>query len=279
MKGECIDVTAVQSLYPPILRFKIRLKNDEGFLWHNFSYNGELKLALENVIVGRLEVEFAMFKMEPKAEYEIEPVIELDYRKLDFIEEKRKGDISLYLQLNLLGVGQRGTEEFEKSMARGLRVTAFHVYSPNLTNVVIPQSKWVKILEKLGYGKFKIVELQIPSIPSGVIDDAVASFEKAKSKFNEGDYVQVLINCQDVMDKIGKATKPFRLKLEEYLGKEKFERVNKFKGVFEAFLGLRHEVALEKEQIVRRDGELALQTTVALLNYFVRRLKELKEKP
>lgn len=277
MTGELIDIEAVQSYYPPILRFEVRVKNDESNTWHNFGYGGEVS---SKGIIGTIDVHFETFRIEPKQEREIFLVIELDYRKLDFIEEKRKKNLVLSLRLDLLGVWQRLTrasvlEDLAESMARGLTVESFEVGSPRRRNILIPQSKWVDILKKLGYGKFKIVELQLP-IPSGVINGAIESFDKAKKKLNEGDYVKVLVECQNVIEKIGKARKPYKAELQELLG-EKLKRIGTFQGSLEAFLGFRHDVALTKERILRKDAELALHSTLALLNYFSRRLAELKK--
>lgn len=282
MKGECVDVRAVQGYYPPRLRFNVRLKNDTNNLWYIFGYGGLVQLYEEKIEIGTIDTIFRRFELKPNEERDISPTIELDYRKLDLIEEKRTGDLHLGLLINFLGVYLLPTtppefETLEKAMARGLSADSCWIKSPGYGMILIPQSKWVKILEDLGYGKFKIVELQIPTIPSGVLEDAISSFEKAKRKLNEGDYVKVLMNCQDVMDKIGKTVKPVKPKLEQLVGKEKLGRISSFKGVFENFLGLRHEVALEKP-IIRKDAELALHTTLAILNYFARRIAELKGK-
>ena len=282
MEGECIDVRAVQGYYPPRLRFDIRLKNNTSNFWYVFSYGGLMRASKEKIDIGAVDTVFERFDIAPNDEHRISPTIELDYRKLDLIEEKRIGDLYLELRIDLLGVylhrTAQGFETLEEGMSRGLQVDNFWVKSPNYSAILVPQSKWVKVLEGLGYGKFKIVELLIPSIPSGVLDNAIESFEKAKVKLKEGDYVKVLMHCQDVIDKIGKAIKPVRVELEQHLGKDKFNRIGKFKRTFEGFLGLRHEVALEKEPIIRKDAELVLHTTLALLNYFAKRLLELKEK-
>ena len=282
MEGECLGLRALQSYYPPRLQFDIRLRNNTGNFWYVFGYGGVMRATKEKIDIGVVDTVFERFEIAPNREYRILPKIELDYRKLDLIEEKRTGDLYLELRIDLLGVylspRAQGFETLKDGMSKGLQVDKFWVKSPNYSAIIVPQSKWVTVLEGLGYGKFKIVELLIPSIPSGILDNAIKSFEKAKVKLNEGDYVKVLMHCQDAIDKIGKAIKPVRVELEQRLGEDKFKRIGKFKGTFEGFLGLRHEVALEKEPIIRKDAELVLHTTLAFLNYFARRLAELKEK-
>ena len=282
MEGECIDLSAVQGYYPPRLQFDVRLKNNTGHIWVVFGYGGLLRATKEKIYVGAIDTVFERFDIAPNEEHRILPKIELDYKKLGLIEEKRTGDLYLQLRIDLLGVNLHpradGFEMLKEGMLRGLQVDSFWVRSPGYSQIIVPQSKWVRVLDGLGYGKFKIVELLIPSFPSGVLDDAIESFEKAKVKLNEGDYVKVLMHCQDVIDKIVKATKPVRVKLEQCLGKDKFERIGKFKGALESFLGLRHEVALEREPVLRKDAELALHTTLAFLNYFAKTLAKLKEK-
>jgi len=278
MEGECIGVRALQGYYPPRLAFDIRLKNNTGEYWIIFGYGGHVKATDERIDIGTIETGFYRLNMLPDHEYRISAEIELDYKKLDLIEEKRKDDLYLELRMDLLGASFRSNENLREGMSRGLFVNEVWVKSPGHSAIIIPQSEWVKILERLDYGKFKIVELLIPSFPSGVLDNAIESFEKAKVKLSEGDYPEVLIHCQNVLDKIGEAIKPFKSELKERLGEEKFKRLDEFKRALENFLGLRHEVALEKELIIKKDAELALHTTLAFLNYFARRLAELKEK-
>ena len=278
MEGECIGVRALQGYYPPKLAFDIRLKNNTGEYWLVFGYGGHVKATDERIDIGTIETGFCRLDMQPDQEYRISAEMELDYKKLDLIEEKRKDDLYLELRMDLLGASFRSNEDLREGMSRGLFVNEVWVKSPGHSAIIIPQSEWVKILERLDYGKFKIVELLIPSFPSGVLDNAIESFEKAKVKLSEGDYPEVLIHCQNVLDKIGKAIKPFKSELKERLGEEKFKRLDEFKRALENFLGLRHEVALEKELIIKKDAELALHTTLAFLNYFARRLAELKEK-
>jgi len=283
MEGECTEIKAVQGYYPPLLGFDIRLKNNTDFYWYVFSYVGLMRTYRKKVIIGRSEVVFERFEIPSKGERNISVIIELDYKKLDLIEEERRGDLLLELGIDLLGIKCEarpdGFELLSEAIGRGLYADKIWAKSPNYHCILVPHSKWVEILGKLDYGKFKFIELMVPSVPTGILDSAIESFEKAEIKLNEGDYAKVLVHCQDVIDKIGKAVKPFEFELKEQLGKNKFDRVGRFKGSLEHFLGLRHEVALEKEEpIVRKDAELALHTTLAFLNYYARRLAELKEK-
>ena len=278
MEGECIGVRALQGYYPPRLAFDIRLKNNKDYHWFIFGYRGYVRATDERIDIGTIETVFCRLEIPPNREYRISAEMELDYKKLDLIEEKRKDDLYLELHIDLLGASFESDEGLNVGMSRGLYVDEVWVKSPGHSAILIPQSEWVKILERLDYGKFKIVELLIPSFPSGVLDNALESFEKAKVKLSEGDYPEVLIHCQNVLDKIGEAIKPFRPELKERLGEEKFKRLDEFKRALKNFLGLRHEVALEKELIIKKDAELALHTTLAFLNYFARRIAELKER-
>jgi hypothetical protein len=247
------------------------------FAWFVYAFMGKVSNYETGITIADVNTSFVDFRLSPNDEHIIHIEFELDYKKLGFIEEKRKGDQKFRCYINLLGVkmGQKasGHESFAEAIGRGLNPCDMYVTSANLDH--IHESQWVKILEELGYGNFKIVELQIPSIPFGILDEAFVSFDKAKQALNEGNYVEVLVKCQDVIDKIGKETKPIKSELEKLMGEEKFKRLGTFKGTFEAFLGLRHEVALDKEPIKRKDAELALHTTLALLNYFARRISEL----
>ncbi|MEA2033673.1 MAG: hypothetical protein U9N41_08845 [Euryarchaeota archaeon] len=117
-------------------------------------------------------IDFETFEIAPKEEHNLNPIFELDYKKLDLIEENRKGNLNLKLELDLHGVSRRrrgdGTfDTLQVAMADGLKVRKINVHSPNYHyEIVIPQSIWVEILEKLDYGKFKIIEMVIPTTPS-----------------------------------------------------------------------------------------------------------------
>lgn len=258
------------------------LKNNSSLFWRVFAYRGNIRFHETGYTIAEANGAFVDFQLEPKGECPLKLEIELDYRKLDFIEETRKGDLKLRCYLNLLGVQMQqkasGFEGFAEAFQRGFKIADVEIQSGNFDHILIHESQWVKILKGLGYGNFQIVELQIPSFPSGILDNPFTSFNKAKQELNEGNYVEVLVKCQDVIDKVGKATKPFKPQLENLMGEEKLKRVGTFKGTFANFLGLRHEVALDKEPIIRKDAELALHTTLAILNYFARRMSELKKR-
>jgi len=284
MLGELISVHAVQKIIPR-LSFNIRLKNNNDAHYRFFAYRGSIqfhKAPEIPVTIADVIGDFVDFSLSPQREHTFNVEVELDFKKLDFLEEKREGDVELRCYLNLFGVMMQsrasGFEGFSEAIQRGFSTKGVWIKSGNFDHIHIHQSQWAKILKGLGYGDFKIVELQIPLVPSRTLKDAFTSFDKAKQEFNEGNYVEVLMKCQDVIDKIGKATKPIKPRLENLMGKEKFKRVGTFKGTFEGFLGLRHEVALDKEPIKRKDAQLALHTTLAILNYFARRIAELKRK-
>ena len=197
MEGECIGVRALQGYYPPKLAFNIRLKNNTGEYWLIFGYGGHVIATDKRIDIGIIEPVFCRLSIAPNGENRISAEMELDYKKLDLIEEKRKDDLYLELRMDLLGASFRSNEDLREGMSRGLFVNEVWVKSPGHSAIIIPQSEWVKILERLDYGKFKIVELLIPSFPSGVLDNAIESFEKAKVKLSEGDYPEVLIHCQN----------------------------------------------------------------------------------
>ena len=160
MEGELVDIRAKQGYYPPRLEFDIRLKNTEDGIWHIFAYKGIIKLE-PNIYLG-MDIDFETFEIAPNKEYNLRPIFELDYKKLDLIEEDRKGDLTLKLELDLLGVfckrkGDGTFDDLQVAMAGGLKMgEKISVHSPNRRGeIVIPQSTWIKTLKTLDYPEFR----------------------------------------------------------------------------------------------------------------------------
>ena len=145
MEGECIGVRALQGYYPPRLAFNIRLKNNSDFHWFIFGYEGHVIATDKRIDIGIIEPVFCRLDIAPNGEHHISAEMELDYKKLDLIEEKRKNDLYLELRMDLLGAYFRSNEDLREGMSRGLYVDEVWVRSPGHSAILIPQSEWVKI--------------------------------------------------------------------------------------------------------------------------------------
>jgi len=286
MKAEIVDLKAIQGHYPPRLRFHVRLKNDTNNYWYIYGISGLMTTHdPPRVQLGTIDVIFDHIEMNIKEEQDIYPEIELDYRKLDLLEEKRKGPMYLELLINLLGIylrpKEQGFESLEEAFqSRGLRVERISVNSPNLTGIMVPQSTWVEVLEGLDYGKFILVELPLPTLKQGVsIDDAIKHFINAKASFMEGNWSEVLTNCRKSLDSLNSAIETGAVNLERLFNEDEIKRKYsdipdrylksyKIKGIIEKTREFSH-IGPHIEIIpLKSDAELALNQTGAILGYF-----------
>lgn len=283
MIAELISIKGQQGFYPPRLEFTIRIKNDDYSIWYVFAYKGELELKGKNrLILGESEISFRRFELSPKSEEEIYVIFEFDYKKLDVIENNRKGDLDLGLRLNMLGAYSTPTEAGDEplDLGRGLLEKTVPVISPSSKNMVIPQSKWVEILERLGYRKFKVMEIPIPEIPSEeTLNRAMEFFEEANKKFSEGKNYDVLGDCRNTINELLKVIKMHESDLKTLLGDTLFERAKNCMDKFKLFLDLgeHKEIPVDKvRKIDREEAELALYFSLTLLKYFSEKIAELR---
>lgn len=287
IEGEFVKIGVLQGIYPPRLYFKIKLKNREKIGYNFFGYKAELILTNEYKTIAS-SVNFENFTMLSEHERNIEPAFELDYKKLGFIEEKRAGDISLKIRLKIIGISRNpkteGYENISEGLSHGFVTDDISIRSPEYRDeIVIEQSKWLKILEKLDYGKIKIVELSIPTItPDTIFNRALEHFENGKKKLYLGKYDDVLTSCIHVIEEIDRLInldekeRKGKHNLIQIMGKEKTKALKDIKELFnKKFLHFgEHQARPVPVKIDRPDAELALHFTLAILNYFARQVVE-----
>ena len=119
IEGEFVKIGVLQGIYPPRLYFKIRLKNRDNNRYNFFAYTAELILANEYKTIAS-SVNLESFEIFSGYERTIEPAFELDYKKLDFIEEKRMGDISFKIRLKIIGISRNPKTEGYENIPEGL---------------------------------------------------------------------------------------------------------------------------------------------------------------
>jgi hypothetical protein len=285
MKAQIVNLEAIQGHYPPRLRFRVRLKNDTDNYWYIYGISGSMRtFETPSVQIGTTDVIFNHIEINAKEEADISPEIELDYRKLELLEEKRKGNLYFDLLLDLFGIYSRpiekGFESLEKALSRGFQVERISVDSPNRRGIMVPQSTWVEVLEGLDYGKFILIELPLSPLKQGVsIDDAIKHFINAKASFMEGNWSEVLTNCRKSLDSLNSAIETSAVNLERLFNedeikskypdiKDKYLKSYKIKGIIEKTRELSH-IGPHIEIIpLKSDAELALNQTGAILGYF-----------
>ncbi len=124
-------------------------------------------------------------------------LVPLDLFRIQYIEERRSGDVSLRLDITPwiakhYRVARKeplsGYEQFE---------TNFHQLS-----VQVPQSHWIQnILPGLGYGRIHLIEVPIPATAIGEgLTKTVTELQHAQDAFTNGDYNKSLLFCRNAIE-------------------------------------------------------------------------------
>jgi len=285
MKGTLIGVRGTETSIPPKLTFDIEVENESHDIrvW-GFAWSGEVGLEDPRLDLGNLKIEFRKDRFEPLKKRNIRFEWEIDYPKLEQVEERRKGgNLFLNIRLNLLQASLPETETMPISLHE-LDSAEIPVSSPGHSGVFIAKSVWEEQLEKLGYGKVEYLELCLPPPPMGTqLDVALSHLMKAKEDFNSGEHPDVLTSCRRAIDELQKLfgsnederkifiarTLQDEKKAEDY--RDLLEVVQKAKNFASGGPHIYWVKAAD-----RRDAEFALRITWAIVGYFAKNLARLK---
>lgn len=201
----------------------------------------------------------------------------LDAYRIQKIEEKRKGDLKIRLDLLFIValyeplVPESGKKQNISQYLTGIESSLVQL------NIEIPQSHWVdKVLPPLGFGEYFIIE-----VPRGknIIQEAWKYIEKAEAAFNSWNTEGVYSNCRELgtlLDRTMKAK--FRANHFAYIEKwsRAYEKFDHF-----ASLGL-HLEDIKKSpkyapgdvKIGKADAEHLIIVTKALIKYAAELLQE-----
>ena len=221
--------------------------------------------------------------------------IPLDLYRIEKIEERRRGDISLRLSGSALiaehpsvtKTGPDKRQEYKKDVEEFTRGRFNIPFS-------IPHSLWVdKILPGLGYGKVKLIEVPIPEkIVPDTFQKALTELQEAQRYFVEGDYDKVVAHCRSAVQLI-----PESLKIDlSGIERPGFnDKTKKFLDEFSSFLNDSKREALEtiikatwrlssvphhpqpSGYFNRADAEAISQVTTTLVAYAGKLLKQREE--
>lgn len=81
--------------------------------------------------------------------------------------------------------------------------------------IVIPQDKWVQILDGIGYGDFEIIEITRGELDKELYSKSISYLKQAHSRLNYGDYDGCLMNCRKSIESMIKATPKGKGKQDE----------------------------------------------------------------
>lgn len=285
MKGTLIGVRGTKTSIPPKLTFDIEVENESRdiMVWV-FAWGGEVGLEDPGLDLGNLKTEFRKDRFEPLVKQNIRFEWQIDYPKLEQVEERRKGgNLFLNIRLNLLQASLSKTATMPISLHE-LDSAEIPVSSPGYSRVFIAKSVWEEQLDKLGYGKVEYLELYLPPPPMGTqLDLALNHLRKAKENFNSGEYPDVLTSCRRAIEELQKLfgsnedeRKDFIARILQDDEKAKactdlLEVVQKAKNFAS---GGPHTYWVKTAD--RRDAEFALRITWAIVGYFAKNLARLR---
>lgn len=273
LEGYLASVASVASSLTPRLLFRIELEKTEPYEMRVFGISGNVHLRTSKGFVpfGSLTPLLRMETLHvnrPRRLFEL--TFDLDNHKLEIIEEERKGS-DLWLKMNVHVLYFDVKNQPFHTIIHGDDITIRS--TDGSYDLRVPQSEWVKMLEQMGYRRFRMMEIPVPKPPLGtVIDSALAHIDEAKKSFDEGDYDDVLSNCRKAVEEIEKAIREDKINLNVVLD-QSASKVEKLKGIekkIKDFLNL--GVHAIEAKIDRRDAEMALSSTISLTRYIAKKL-------
>lgn len=282
MKATLIETYAMKESIPPKLRLYVEVENESPSIVQVYAWRGEVSLQQPRLDLGSLETEFRQEKLQPHQKMQRYFFWEVDPRKLERIEEERKGgNLLLDVRLNLLEVSLPPSAPFTPDSLRG---EVIPVWSPGYEKVMIPKSTWEEKLEGLGYGKVEYLELYLPPPPMGTqLDESLNHLKKARENFHSGEYPDVLTACRKAIDELQELFPKGAEERETFIAqmlqdKKKAKNFNDLLEIVQKAKlfasGGPHIFWVRAAD--RRDAEFALRITWAIIGYFAKNLARAK---
>lgn len=224
MLATFLRVDGEKNSVPSRLKFKIRLQGEKNDGVTVFELGGEVKLVIhaENVMqktsLGRFYPIFQTFFVNEATKNEYEFYLDFDENKRYFLEnELGDGDVNFNIELDYLYFSIAKTPQ-DSERVRTIASKRLSVITvEGSSRITIEQSRWNKVLAKLGYHKRLLFELPIDfeemlaSIPKhpqeGLIRRigvATKSFQKALNKLRDGKWRDAVIESRKVYEALSK---------------------------------------------------------------------------
>lgn len=266
LKGRLTDTQADVTRLTPRLKLMVEYQNDSPLQIRILTITGDVLLGENGSYRGFAPILpcLGIISISPQRRNRATLCLDLNYHMINIVEELRRGgDVKFILDTQVLySQKEDGTEE--------VRQTNVRINSARGEEMLeIPQSKWVKFLQDMGYARFIVIELPIPEPPKGTaINKSLSHLREALKSFHEGDYDDVLVNCRKAIEQAHK--KLTKQKLEGILqSPSKAEKIGSIQAKIKDFTSLGPHVDTKVDQ---RDAEMALHCTMSLIRYLARNL-------
>lgn len=124
-------------------------------------------------------------------------LISLDLFRIEYMEERRSGDMPLRVDIIPWIAKHYETTRKDKLSGYEQFETNYHQLS-----LLVPQSHWVdKVLPGLGYGKMQLLEVPIPATVIGAsLARTVSELQRSQDAMKNGDYNKALGSCRHALD-------------------------------------------------------------------------------
>ncbi|WP_121811305.1 hypothetical protein [Mucilaginibacter kameinonensis] len=123
----------------------------------------------------------------------------MDQREMQFIEQSRKGDLQMALEINVNAIIKNRVDAGD---GRSF-YSSDHIHAEIVVvNFIIPRSIWIeKLLPKTGFRNLKLIEIPLShSNLKEAYKDIIAEFDKAEHYFNLHDYNKCVAHCRHTLD-------------------------------------------------------------------------------
>ncbi|GAB5520317.1 MAG: hypothetical protein RhofKO_25680 [Rhodothermales bacterium] len=239
----------------------------------------------EGVLLGKAYAEVGRRWHQERRLNKCQMTLHLDIspHQIEAIEEVRDGS-DINFRLDIFAI-ERPFVEYNDQQGNAVEYVGLAGQAHVSRRVPIEQSKWLKILDALGYQKTIIYELQSPNESAGKhLADAVALFRKAQASYQRADYDEAIAQVRacfeqlEVYLKDGKSL-PGSLKAVASCGGQKASEIPKDQR-FQALRRLLYSIsslAGHKDPLGfgtswdRYDAKAVLGITVSILNREIQR--------
>lgn len=214
--------------------------------------------------------------------------LDLDPYRVRRIEEQRHGSPEFRLDINWLVAKHPEVERGQSDQKIETLLSAW----TTLQQIQIPQSHWVTLLPKLGYGKVELVEVPLAEqIVPNVLARSLTELAEARKDMAQGGYDDVVGHCRIALQLVADALPPpvlpngrhpsFRDKVRNFLNQmagagiitdEKRERVAEIMQVMWGWCSVPEHPHMPGT-FNRADAETIMLITTAMLSYTGRLLE------
>jgi hypothetical protein len=115
--------------------------------------------------------------------------LDVDYRQLEEIEQKRRGGPLTFTFL------------VDGTVQCGDRIGRLYAANNQLTYDV-GESEWIRLLSQLGYGSYVTIEVPLtsPNGLTGTVQQAAHALQEAQAAFLRGDYEEAVADCRPELE-------------------------------------------------------------------------------